>query len=424
MPVWELRDFNPADLDEAVRVWDESHDTDARPLFGVSEVVDALAQGAPAIVASAGGRIIGTVIARVTGERAWILRIAMVKDWRQRGLGSDLLRALEDRLDRLGVRRIASILPVGEVGHAAFEHQGYRLVREVEYVEKLEPVRASDHALLGELGAQRFGPGRWDELLGMHEAKQAIERTIVLPLLDRNLALRHGVQMPRSAILFGPPGTGKTTFAKGVAGRLGWPFVEIFPSRLASDGPHGRPSALREVFNDVSHLEHVVLFIDEVDEIAGSRAARKDTEGVVNELLKAIPVFRGQDGRLLICATNSVRDLDPAFLRPGRFDFVIPIGPPDPAAREALLDRFVRTITPGPVDVRSVAEQTERCTTADIELVARKAAQASFERAVSSGSDSPATTEDFLQAARSVRPTLSSDQLAEFAEDIEHFGRW
>jgi transitional endoplasmic reticulum ATPase len=424
VPVWTIRDFAPSDLDDAVRVWDESHDTEARPLFGVAEVIDAFSQGEPAIVASVSGRIIGTVIARVTGERAWILRIAIVKDWRGRGLGSDLLRSLEDRLVRLGVRRIASILPVGEVGHAAFEHQGYRLVREVEYVERLEPVRAADHALLGELGAQRLGPERWDDLLGMHDAKQIIERSIVLPLVDREVAVRHGVQLPRAAILFGPPGTGKTTFAKGVAGRLGWPFVEIFPSRLASDGPHGRPAALREVFEQVSHLEHVVLFIDEVDEIASSRAARKDTEGVVNELLKAIPVFRGQDGRLLICATNSVRDLDQAFLRPGRFDFVIPIGPPDTTAREALLDRFVRAITTLPVDVEGVARETDRFTTADIELVARKAAQASFERAVAEGRDSPATTDDFLIAARTVRPTLSADQLREFAEDIETYGRW
>ena len=258
----------------------------------------------------------------------------------------------------------------------------------------------------------------------MHDAKQIIERSIVLPLVDREVAVRHGVQLPRAAILFGPPGTGKTTYAKGVAGRLGWPFVEISPSRLASDGPHGRPAALREVFDQVSHLEHVVLFIDEVDEIASSRAARKDTEGVVNELLKAIPVFRGQDGRLLICATNSVRDLDQAFLRPGRFDFVIRIGPPDTSAREALLDRFVRAITTLPVDVEGVARETDRCTTADIELVAHKAAQASFERAVAEGRDSPATTDDFLSAARAVRPTLSADQLREFAEDIETYGRW
>ena len=86
---------------------------------------------------------------------------------------------------------------------------------------------------------------------------------------------------PKAVVLFGPPGTGKTTFAKAVAGRLGWPFVEIFPSRLAAEGPGGQAAALREFFEQVHDVEHLVLFIDEVDEIAGARAARPDTEGVV-----------------------------------------------------------------------------------------------------------------------------------------------
>jgi transitional endoplasmic reticulum ATPase len=73
--------------------------------------------------------------------------------------------------------------------------------------------------------------------------------------------------------LFGPPGTGKTTFAKGAASRLGWPFVELFPSRLAGESPAGLASALREAFALVAELDKVVLFIDEVEEIAGARTA-------------------------------------------------------------------------------------------------------------------------------------------------------
>jgi transitional endoplasmic reticulum ATPase len=424
MAVWEIRDFDPTDLDDAVRVWDESHDTESPLLFSVAEIIEALTHGEPAIVATAGGLVIGTTVARVTGERAWILRIAIVGGWRGMGLGSAMLRAIEDRLIHLGVRRIASAYPVGEVGHTAFEHQGYRVIRDVEYVEKREVVRPAEVGLLGQLGGQLLGPERWDALLGMHDAKELIERRVVLPLVNRELAERHGVQVPRSVILFGPPGTGKTTFAKGVAGRLGWPFVEIFPSRLATDGPHGRPAALQEAFDQVSHLDHVVLFIDEVDEIAGSRSERRDTEGVVNELLKAIPAFRSQEGRILICATNSVRDLDRAFLRPGRFDFVLPIGPPDPPARFALLARYAQTITTAEIDIASIVEATDLYTTADIELVARKTAQASFERAIDLGTDSPATTEDFSTAARSVRPSLSKAQLRDFDEDIELLGRW
>ncbi|EUA33959.1 ATPase associated with various cellular activities family protein [Mycobacterium xenopi 3993] len=94
-------------------------------------------------------------------------------------------------------------------------------------------------------------------------------------------------------------------------------------------------SALREAFTTLTELDAVVVFIDEVEEIAGSRSGvpSDPAHGATNELLKLIPVFRQRDERLLICATNSVHSLDSAFLRPGRFDYVIPVGPPDAAAR-------------------------------------------------------------------------------------------
>ena len=111
---------------------------------------------------------------------------------------------------------------------------------------------------------------------------------------------------------FGPPGTGKTTFAKAIASRLEWSFVEVFPSRLASD-PGGLAGALRETFMRIAELEHAVVFIDEVEEIASHRQGEppSPTQGVTNELLKIIPAFREQPGRLLICATNFIRRWTP-----------------------------------------------------------------------------------------------------------------
>ena len=118
--------------------------------------------------------------------------------------------------------------------------------------------------------------------------------------------------------------------------------MELFPSRL-SDTPGGLAAALRTSFEVVGHLEHAVVFIDEVEEIASRRGGipPSPTQGVTNELLKLVADFRDHSGRLLICATNFVRALDAAFLRHGRFDYVIPIGLPDPEARAAIWQRYI-----------------------------------------------------------------------------------
>ena len=406
-----------------MRVWTASHGGAVPSLFPVAEVIEALGGGTPAVVAVDDGRVVGTCVARVTGERAWVLRIAIDPDRRGVGVGSALLRALEERLLRMGVTRIAALLPEGGVGHEAFLHQGYALTPGVEYFEKREPLRPADLGALGAMGGRLIGPSSWDDLEGMAATKELIERRIVLPLAEPLLAERHGVVAPKAVVLFGPPGTGKTTFAKAVAGRLGWPFVELFPSRLAAEGAHGRAGALRDFFDAVYDIEHLVLFIDEVDEIAGRRASHPDTEGVTNELLKAIPSFRARDDRLLVCATNSVRDLDLALLRPGRFDYVLPIGPPDAVARASLWRRFLSAITSEPVAVDDLVAITELFTPADVEFAARKAAQSAFERALATGADSPAGIEDFRAAVAATRPTLARAMLHEFEEDIERFAR-
>ncbi|MGH3960316.1 ATP-binding protein [Mycobacterium sp.] len=419
MPPWRLRDFHDDDLDQAISVWDQSRQPgEPAPVFPISEVVSAARSGQPAVVAVVGDELVGIAVAQAQGERAWISIVGLSGRWRNRGIGSALLGQLELRLRTLGVRRIGALLAPEATGMAALRNCGYHERVELTYFEKIDPVGASDAGLLAELGAQPMPRGLWQAMAGMEAEKQIIERRIVLPLTEPDVADQYGVSPPKAVILFGPPGTGKTSFAKAVAGRLGWPFVELLPSRLAAPDV-AMAAALREAFTTVMELEAVVLFIDEVEEIAGSRSGvpSDPAHGVTNELLKLIPTFRQRDERLLICATNSVRSLDSAILRPGRFDYIIPVGPPDATARAAVWARYLGQSADS-VDIDALVTATDMFTPADIEFAARKGAQLGFEREIEFRRGEPACTKDYLTAIGETRPSLTEAMLAEFFDDI------
>lgn len=424
MPVWRLRDFQNDDLDQAIGVWDQSRTPGSpEPVFTLAEVMAAARAGQPAVVAVAGDELVGMSVAQVHGERAWILLVALASRWRNRGIGSAMLAHLERRLRAAGAHRISAVLPEAATGSAAFEHSGYLRRDGLVYYELLEPP-GPDKTLLSELGGRLMAGGLWQTMSGMESVKDVIERRIVSPLENPDLADRYGVQPPKAVILFGPPGTGKTSFAKAIASRLDWPFVELFPSRLAAASEGGLAASLRDVFADLSELDEVVLFIDEVEEIAGARTgvATSPAHGVTNELLKLIPAFREGERRLLVCATNAVHSLDSAFLRPGRFDYVIPVGPPDAPARRAVWCRYLGA-SADHVDLDRLVEASELFTPADIEFASRKGSQAAFEREVTERTGRPATTADYLSAIADTRPTLTTDLLTEFEEDREKFTR-
>lgn len=237
MNPWRLRDFHDDDLDELISIWEQNRlPGEPSPAYGVSEVVTSARGGHPCVVAVVGDRPVGMAGGLVNGDRAWITMVALASRWRDRGIGSALLNELEQRLRVAGARRITAMLPPKAAGTKALLKAGYEERTGLSYFEKIDHPGSSDASLLSSVGAQVIPRGHWHAMAGMEAEKLVIERRIVLPLVEPSAAAEYAVTPPKAVILFGPPGTGKTTFAKAVAGRLGWPFVELFPSRLATPG--------------------------------------------------------------------------------------------------------------------------------------------------------------------------------------------
>ena len=404
-----------------MELWDAAgHIPRGDDRLSVDEAVELIgSEEAVTVLAEADGRLVGMVLSTASGPTAWIHRVAVAEDAAADEVADQLLEHIEAEFSERGARKVACAAAAGRP-REWLERRGYEAAPELAYLERaLHPTARAPQAIT-RLGGRIIGPGLWDELRGLEEAKELIERRVILPLAEPQLAERHRVAPPKAIVLFGPPGTGKTTFAKGIASRLGWPFVELEPARLG-----GQESDLVDAFDALLDLPSVVAFIDEVEDIASMRQAdRRVSPNLTNELLRQIPRIRDAREHLLVCATNWVARLDPAFIRPGRFDYVLAVGPPDAAAREAIWERYVDEITDEDVDVAALVEASDLYTPADIEFAARKAAQRAFEREHFERQGPRATTEDFLVAIRQTRPTLAREIVDGFEQDRAQYARY
>jgi transitional endoplasmic reticulum ATPase len=422
-----VRAYTPQDLSGVLQLWDAAGCVPCGDDgLSVGEAVELIgSEQAVTVLAEADGRLVGMVLGTAAAPIAWVRRIAVAGDDAAAAEVADqLLDHVEAQFAERGARKVTSVVSSAGGPRGWLERRGYEADAALVFVERELPPTARAPQAITRLGGRMIGPGLWDELRGLEEAKELIERRVILPLAEARLAERHAVAPPKAIVLFGPPGTGKTTFAKGIASRLGWPFVELEPARLGGQGPEREAEVLADAFDALLELPSVVAFIDEVEDIASMRQEdRRVSPSLTNELLRQIPRIRDSREHLLVCATNWVARLDTAFLRPGRFDYVLAVGPPDAEARAAIWRRYVDEISDEDVDIAALVEATDLYTPADIEFAARKAAQHAFEREHFERSGPRATTDDFLIAIRQTRPTLARDIVDGFEEDRTKFAR-
>ncbi|MGZ3692629.1 MAG: ATP-dependent zinc metalloprotease FtsH [Bdellovibrionota bacterium] len=217
------------------------------------------------------------------------------------------------------------------------------------------------------------------DVAGVDEAKEELQEIIAF-LKDPKKFTRLGGRIPKGVLLMGPPGTGKTLLAKAIAGEAGVPFFSISGSDFVEMFVGVGASRVRDLFEQGKKQAPCIIFIDEIDAVGRQRGAglgggHDEREQTLNQLLVEMDGFEGNEGVILVAATNRPDVLDPALLRPGRFDRRVVVGKPDVRGREQILQVHARKTPLGPgVNLNFIARQTPGMSGADLENLVNEAA--------------------------------------------------
>ena len=226
---------------------------------------------------------------------------------------------------------------------------------------------------------EKHGRVTFDDVAGIDEAKEELEE-IVEFLRNPQKFSRLGGKIPKGALLEGPPGTGKTLLARAIAGEAGVPFFTISGSDFVEMFVGVGASRVRDMFEQAKKNAPCIVFIDEIDAVGRSRGSgygggNDEREQTLNQLLVEMDGFEANEGVIIIAATNRKDVLDPALLRPGRFDRQITVGNPDIKGREKILGVHARKTPLGPdVDLRIIARGTPGFSGADLANLVNEAA--------------------------------------------------
>ena len=258
----------------------------------------------------------------------------------------------------------------------------------------------------------------WDDVGGLAEAQMRLREGVELPLRSPQAFRRLGIRPAKGFLLFGPPGTGKTLLAKAVAREAEANFVATKSSDLLSKWYGESEQQVSRLFQRARQVAPTVVFIDEIDSLAPARGGGLGepavTERVVNTILAEMDGLEELQGVVVMAATNRPNLLDPALLRPGRFDELVYVPVPDAAGRRRILAIHTKGMPLAEdVDLDAVAERTARFTGADLEDLTRRAGLLALRESLEA---TQVRRAHFEQAARETRPSVTPEMEREYEE--------
>jgi AAA+ superfamily predicted ATPase len=248
----------------------------------------------------------------------------------------------------------------------------------------------------------------FNDVGGMEHVKDEIQNKIILPLDHPELYETYGKKVGGGILMYGPPGCGKTHLARATAGAVNANFLSLGIHDVLDMWIGQSERKLHAIFEHARENTPCILFFDEIDALGASRADMRRSAGrqQINQFLAEMDGLESSnEGILILGATNAPWHLDPAFRRPGRFDRVIFVPPPDQKARVEICRIMLRGKPVGDIDHERVAKKTTDFSGADLKAVVDRAIEAKLRKALRSNRPEPIITKDLLESAKKHRPT-------------------
>ena len=250
---------------------------------------------------------------------------------------------------------------------------------------------------------------KWADIGGLEEVKEDLKEAVEWPLKNPQVFKRMGVKPPKGILLYGPPGTGKTLLAKAVANESQANFILVKGPELLSKWVGESEKAVREIFKKARQTSPTIIFFDEIDSLAPRRGLSTDshsTERVVNQMLTEMDGLEEMHDVVIIAATNRPDMIDPALLRPGRFDRIILTPVPDKKTRKKIFEVHTKGMPLKNVNIEALAEETAGYVGADIEAICREAAILALRKDMKA---KEITMSNFKEALKEVRPSVTKE---------------